>query len=185
MNMTNVQEMVTIENPTSGSIIVLTCGISRLSHCYKKYSYKWYLAHQMVVPQVILNFKWSSSKASSLTNKSSSLSSGWPMLWHRGRCPTNWYQGQRSYMRYLKGYKWCHSNICGGVHKKCKIQVSIAILCINMKHTFYGNWWQRGRSWNKDMKCIMGKSRSWTWTKREKHWRMEKDQISWTREAHK
>jgi hypothetical protein len=20
-------------------------------------------------------------------------------------------------MRYLKGYEWCHSNICGGVHK--------------------------------------------------------------------
>jgi hypothetical protein len=30
-----------------------------------------------VVPQVILNFKWSSEE-SSLTYKSSSLSSGWP-----------------------------------------------------------------------------------------------------------
>jgi hypothetical protein len=27
-------------------------------------------------------------------------------------------------MWYLKGYKWCHSNICGGVHQKYKIQVS-------------------------------------------------------------
>ena len=44
-------------------MIVLTHGKSRLSHYYKWYSYKWYLAHQMVVPQVILNFKWSSSKA--------------------------------------------------------------------------------------------------------------------------
>ena len=129
-------------------------------HFGTRYSYKWYLTHQMVVPQVILNFKWSSSETSSLTYKSSSLSIGWPMLWHRGRCPANWYQGQRSYMRYLKGYKWCHSNICGGVHKKYKIQISTiypnAILCINKKHIFYGNWWQRRRSWNKDMKMHRG-----------------------------
>ena len=26
---------------------------------------------------------------------------------------------------------------------------------------------------------------TWTWTKREQHWRKEKDQNSWTREAHK
>ena len=138
------------------------------------HSYKWYLAHQMVVPQVILNFKWSSSEASSLTHKNSSLSSGWPMLWYRGRCPTNWYQGQRSYMRYLKGYKRCHSIICGGVHQKYKIQVSTiypnALLCINEMHTFYGNWWQRGRYWTKIWKT-WGRRRSWTWiwTKREKH----------------
>jgi hypothetical protein len=41
---------------------------------------------------------------------------------------------KRSYMRYLKGHKWCHSNIFGSVHKKCKIQVSTiypnATLCI-------------------------------------------------------
>ena len=49
-------------------------------------------------------------KNASLTSKSSSLANGWPMLWHRERCPTNWYQGRRSYVWYLKGYKWCHSN---------------------------------------------------------------------------
>jgi hypothetical protein len=31
----------------------------------------------------------------------------------------------------------------------------------------------------------MGRSRRWTWTKREQHWKMGKDQNSWTREAHK
>ena len=61
---------------------------------------------------------------------------------------------KRSYIRYLKGYKWCHSIILSSIHKKCKIQVSTiytnAILCINEKHTFYENWWERGISWNKD-----------------------------------
>jgi hypothetical protein len=137
--MTSVQEMVIIDK----SYKWFHDGISRLSPCYKWDSYKWYVAHPMVVPLMILNLKWSSRKKSSLTYKSSRLSSGWPMLWHRGRCPTNWYQVQRSYMRYLKGYEWCHSNICGGVHKKCKIQVSTiypnAIHCINNRHTFCEN----------------------------------------------
>jgi hypothetical protein len=32
----------------------------------------------------------------------------------------------------------------------------------------------------------MGRSRSWTWTKREQHWRMKEDKKNyWTREAHK
>jgi hypothetical protein len=31
----------------------------------------------------------------------------------------------------------------------------------------------------------MGRSRSWTWKKREQHWRMLGDQNSLTREAHK
>ena len=60
--------------------------------------------------------KWSSTlsdhqiKNASLTYKSSSVSNGWPMLSHRGRCTTNWYQDQRSYVWYLKKpyirYKW-------------------------------------------------------------------------------
>ena len=62
-------------------------------------------------------------KNESLTSKSSSLANGWPMQWLRGRCPTNWYQGQRSYVWYLKSYtKWCHSNICGGVHQKWRFK---------------------------------------------------------------
>ena len=144
-------------NPTSGSMIVLTHGKSRLSHYYKWYSYKWYLAHQMVVPQVILNFKWSPNEEC-IPHKSSSLSSGWPMLWHRERCPTNWYQGQRSYVWYLKGYKWCHSNnqVMSIKNARFKLQTSTpnANLCINEKHTFYENWWQRGRDCTKIAKPL-------------------------------
>ena len=60
--------------------------------------------------------KWSSTlsdhqmKNVSLNYKSSSVSNGWPMLSHRGRCTTNWYQDQISYVWYLKKpytrYKW-------------------------------------------------------------------------------
>ena len=83
--------------------------------------YTWYQSYKTVVPQVILNFKWSSSEESSLTYKSSSLSSEWPMLWHRGRCPTNWYQGQRSYMSDLKGYGGVIPTY-GSVHQKGKFK---------------------------------------------------------------
>ena len=114
----NVQEMVFIDKS------------NKWFHARKffqvvPHSYMWYQSYKTVVPQVILNFKWSSTETSSLTYKSSSLSSEWPMLWHRGRCPTNWYQGQRS-------YKWCHSNMYGGVHKKWrfKCQPSTPTLCI-------------------------------------------------------
>ena len=65
-------------------------------------------------------------KNASLTSKSSSLANGWPMIWHRGRCPINWYQDQRSDVWYLKKpykiqvvstsgviptIKWCPSKI--------------------------------------------------------------------------
>ena len=100
--------------------------------------YTWYQSYKTVVPQVILNFKWSSSEESSLTYKSSSLSSEWPMLGHRGRSPTIiGIKVTRSYTWCLKElYKWCPS--------KMKMQVSTiypnASLCINKKHTFYRNW---------------------------------------------
>jgi len=84
--------------------------------------YMWYQSYKTVIPQVILNFKWSSSEASSLTYKSSSISNEWPMLWHRGGAPPIGIKVKRSYMRYLKGYKWCHSNICSGVHKKWRFK---------------------------------------------------------------
>ena len=102
------------------------------------------------------------------------------MLWHRGRCPTNWYQGRRSYVWYLKGYKWCHSNIqvISIKNARFKPQPSIpnANLCINEKHTFYGNWWQRRRDCTKIWKLwetLKKRSRgwTWTWTKREQHLR--------------
>ena len=131
-------------------------------------------------------------KNASLTYKSSSLANGWPMIWHRGRCPTNWYQERRSYVWYLKGYKWCHSNnqVMSIKNARFKPQPSTpnANLCINKKHTFYGNWWQRGRDCTKIWKLwerLRQRSRgwTWTWTKREQHWRKEMDQSSWTRKS--
>ena len=100
MIIANVQEIVFIDK----SIIYV------VSHIYT-----WYQPYKKVVPQVILNFKWSSNEEYIPHYKSSSLSNGWPMQWFRGRCSTNWYQGQRSYVWYLKSYtsgvipiiKWC------------------------------------------------------------------------------
>ena len=97
-------------------------------------------------------------KYASLTYKSSSVSNGWPMLSYRERCPTNWYQDQRSYVWYLKKlytrYKWYKLQVVSfqqssDVHKNARFKpqpsTPNAYLCINKKHTFYGNWWQRGR----------------------------------------
>ena len=104
-------------------------------------------------------------KNASLNYKSSSVSNGWPMLSQRGvvtqidnkikeskcgisRSPTqdssgtnfNWYQ--------IGIYKWCHSNnqVMSIKNARFKPQPSTpnAYLCINEKHTFYRNWWQRG-----------------------------------------
>ena len=59
-----------------------------------------------MVPQVILNLKWSSNEE--CIPHLQELK--WPMLSHRGRCHINWYQDQRSYVWYLKKpctrYKW-------------------------------------------------------------------------------
>ena len=43
------------------------------------------------------------------------------MLWHRGRCPTDWYQGQRSYMGDLKGYGGVIPTY-GSVHQKLRFK---------------------------------------------------------------
>ena len=104
MKRANVQEMVKIGKSNKWfhgskffqSGITSTCGINHARWWFHKWS-STLSDHQM--------------KNASLTYKSSSLSNEWPMLWHRGRCPINWYQGQRSYVWYLKKlYKWCHSN---------------------------------------------------------------------------
>ena len=81
-------------------------------------SYTWYhISTHSIIHTRWWFHKWSSTlsdhqiKNASLTYKSSRVSNGWPMLSYRARCPTNWYQGQRSYVWYLKKlYKWCHSN---------------------------------------------------------------------------
>ena len=129
-------------------------------------------------------------KNASLTYKNLSLSNGWPILCHRGRCPTNWYQCWRSYVWYLKGYKWCHSNnqVMSIKNARFKPQPSTpnANLCINEKHTFYGNWWQRGRDCTKIWKLwerLRQRYYNWgfrhgQWTKREQHWRKEMDKRS-------
>ena len=148
-------------NPTSGSI---------LEDSFKWYHiYTWYQSCKTMVPQVILNFKWSSNEECIPHYKSSSLSNGWPMKWFRGRRHTNWYQGQRSYVWYLKKlYKWCHSNnqVMSIKNARFKPQPSTpnAYLCINKKHTFYGNWWQRGRDCTKiwklwDWDCTRGRDK--------------------------
>ena len=61
-------------------------------------------------------------KNASLTTKSSSLSNGWPIKWLRERCPTNWYQGQRSFMWYLKSYTSDVIPIFGSVHKNARFK---------------------------------------------------------------
>ena len=117
MKIVNIQEMVKIDKSNKWfhgskffqSGITSTCGINHARRWFHKWS-STLSDHQM--------------KNASLTYKSSSLSNGWPMLWHRGRCPTNWYQGRRSYVWYVKGYKWCHSNKQVVSIKKCKIQAS-------------------------------------------------------------
>ena len=82
-------------------------------------------------------------------------------------------------------YKWCHSNnqVMSIKNARFKPQPSTpnANLCINVKHTFYGNWWQRGRDCTKIWKLwerLRPRSRgwTWTWTKREQYWRKEMDQ---------
>ena len=78
---------------------------------------------------------------------------------------------KRSYMRYLKGYKWCHSNICGGVHKKCKIQVSTiypnATLCITRCTPFMEIDDKGGEIETKILQMGI-----WTWTMT---WTMDKE----------
>ena len=83
-------------------------------------------------------------------------------------------------------YKWCHSNTCSGVHKKMQHSRVIiypnASLCINKKHTFYENWWKRGRDYTKIWKLcesLRQRSRGWTWTwiKRKQHWGLRRIKI--------
>ena len=138
-------------------------------------SFKWYSLHTSSITSIYgVNHarrwfhKWSSTlsdhkmKNASLTYKSSRVSNGWPMLSHRGRCHTNWYQENILCVVFQEA-----------LHKIQVIQVTSSIiptimkmsiknarfkpqpstpnvyLCINEKHTFYGNWWQRGRDYTK------------------------------------
>ena len=121
--------------------------------------YTWYQSYKTVVPQVILNFKWSSNEEKfPHTTRAQAYQIGWLMLWHRGRCPTNWYQGQRSYVWYLKGYKWCYSNnqvmSIKNTRFKCQPSTPNANLCINEKHIFLWKLMTKGERLYKDMKAL-------------------------------
>ena len=119
--------------------------------------YTWYQSCKMVVPQVILNFKWSSSEESSLTSKSSSLANGWPMQWLRGRCPTDLYQGQRSYVWYLKSYTSDVIPIFGSVHKNARFkpQPSTPMQAFtSMRSTHFMEIDDKGGRLYKDMKAL-------------------------------
>ena len=133
-------------------------------------------------------------KNASLTYKSSSVSNGWPMLSHRGRCHTNWYQDQRSYVWYLKKpytrYKWYKLQVVSfqqssDVHKKCKIQAST----IYPKYIPLHQWeahllWKlmtKGERLYKDMKASIGgrdklcKGRDKIWKLRRLDMNMDKE----------
>ena len=134
-----------------------TNGTHDNSKCWRngfltKQSYMWYhiSTHGIIYTRWWFH-KWSSIlsdhqiKNASLTYKSSSVSNRWPMLSHRGRCPINLYQGQRSFVWYLKKlYKWCHSNnkVMFIKNTRFKPQPSTpnGNIFINKKHTFYENW---------------------------------------------
>jgi hypothetical protein len=60
-----------------------------VSHPYSWYFYTWYHLYKTVIPQVILNFKWSSNEESFLTHKISRLSSEWPCYDIGGGAPPN------------------------------------------------------------------------------------------------
>ena len=120
--------------------------INQISGSILEDSFKWYSLHTSGITSIYdINHakrwfhKWSSTlsdhqmKNASLNYKSSSVSNGWPMLSHRGRYTTNWYQDQRSYMWYFKKpytrYKWYKLQVVSfqqtsDVHQKCKIQAS-------------------------------------------------------------
>ena len=105
MMIANVQEMVLLTTQSYTWYHISTYGINHTRRWFHKWS-STLSDHQM--------------KNASLIYKRSSLANGWPMQWLRGRCPTDLYQGQRSYVWYLKSYTSDVIPIFGSVHKKCK-----------------------------------------------------------------
>ena len=70
-------------------------------------------------------------------------------------------------------YKWCHSNICGGVHKnarfKCQPSTPMQSFVSIRSTPFIEIDDEGGGVETKICKCIMGRSISWAWMKREQH----------------
>ena len=169
MIIANVQEIVFINK----SIIYVV-----------SYLYTWYQPYKKVVPQVILNFKWSSNEECIPHYKSSSLSNGWPMQWLRGRCPTNWYQGQSSYMWYLKSYT---SGVIPtyvvvsikNARFKCQPSTPTQPFVSRDAHLLWKLMTKGERLRQRYYEWGFGHGQ-WhgQWTKREQHWGIEKDQNS-------
>ena len=117
-----------LTNSTSGSMVSISFKWYHISTCGVNHTRWWF-------------HKWSSTlsdhqrKKSSLTIRAQAYQIGWPMLWHRGRCPTNWYQGQTSYVWYPKSYTngviptYVVLSI-KNVRFKCQPSIPRATLCI-------------------------------------------------------
>ena len=178
MKIANVQEMVKIDKSNKWfhgskffqSGITSTRGINHARRWFHKWS-STLSDHQM--------------KNASLIYKSSSLANGWPMQWLRGRCPTNLYQGQRSYVWYLKSYTSDVIPIFGSVHKKCKDSSLHHLPQCKPLHQWEAHiLWKlmtKGGDCTKIWKLwerLRQRSRgwTWTWTKSEQHWRIWEDQ---------
>ena len=158
MKIANVQKIVFIDK--SNKWFHASKFFQVVSHFYT-----WYQSYKTVVPQVILNFKWSSNEEKfPHTIRDKAYQIGWPMLWHRGRSPTT------IGIKVTRSYTWCLKSYTNGVHKKYKIQAYTiypnASLCINKKHTFMeiddkgGEIVQRyesfGKDWDKEVEVWYG-----------------------------
>ena len=156
-------------NQTSGSI---------LEDSFKWYSlptsgiYIWYQSCKMMVPQVILNFKWSSNEeciphlqelkcikwmthAITQGDVSHKLISRSKIL-----CVVPQEARHKIQVAQVTSgiYKWCHSNNHEDVHKKCKIQASIIYpKCIPLHQWEAHLLWKlmtKGERLYKDMKAL-------------------------------
>ena len=169
-----------LTNPTSCSMVANPFKWYHISRCGINHTRWWF-------------HKWSSTlsdhqmKNASLTYKSSSLANGWPMLWHKGRCPTDWYQGQRSYEWYLKSYPngvipTYEVMSIKNARFKCQPSTPMQPFVSRDAHLLWKLMTKEERLvqryWGKlDLDMNM--------EKREQYWGIEKDQNSRTREVHK
>ena len=145
--------------------------------------YTLYKSYKTVVPQVILNFKWSSNEEKfPHTTRAQAYQIGWLMLWHRGRCPTYWYQGQRSYMSDSGVIPTYMVVSIKNARFKCQPSTPMQPFVSRDAHLLWKLIIKTERLRQRYYNWGFGHGR---WTKREQHWRMEKDPNSWTREAHK
>ena len=146
MKIANVQEMVLLTNPTSGSILedpfkwyhISTHGINHTRWWFHKWS-STLSDHQ--VKQVSSNTR---AQAYQMDDPCYDIGGGVPPIG----------------IKVTRSYTWCLKSYTSSVHQKYEIQVSTfypnSTLCIKKMHTFYGNWWQRGRDWYKHMKYARG-----------------------------